>query len=264
MNKKVAVILLGLLFIGLLTLCLCIGLHIFPFQGDLEQTTQAETLDAADEETVSPVDRFNWYWLDQNGEIVVLDYLPATRSWDEYDAYCWYFAEHFSERFVSYDMLEGLGSFDSFVFYPWDDAGVVTTYSYGLHGDDNVNLDITFHHLSEGESSDIRDHRPGDNRYYPTSGEDTSDMRTSDHRDMIVRLNNADFLYDTNGEIVHIITYISGYKITIKPGTMFYDDGRIERCSLRGYDLSDKNFISLLLSGAEREDVEKAFLDMIS
>lgn len=266
MNKKATMFLVGLLIIGGMVLCFCIGFHISPWFGE-EVNTMRETKYTEDElteaetetETVSPVEQFHWHWLDKNGQIAVLDYLPTTDSREEYDAFCWYFAEHFPEGFVSYHELAELGSFGSFVFYPWDDSGVITSYSYVLYGDDCVNLDIALKHLHRGESRDIRDHVSGDHYYDSSSNEDTSDMRRSEHTLTSVILNNTKYFYDKEGCINHIVTIIDGYKITINQRRL----SEADKC-LADYDLEAENFVAYLLAGADHQTVSRAFRNVLA
>lgn len=222
--------------------------------------TTANTVEETTDELFDPVKYYDWYWYTNNYSISDVEN-PAFETIGEYYAFMDHFDQVLPQDMITYSCLEEIGDFEDFIMCG---SGNFRDYSYGLHVKNDILLQIDIFHMSDGDSLDVGDHRKPIRLHIPSSDEDVTDMRTSDHRGVTVRLHNADFLYDTNGEIVHIITYISGYRITIQPRTVRDDNGRNKRCSLRGYDLSDKNFISLLLSGAEREDVEKAFLDMIS
>lgn len=209
-------------------------------------------------ELIDPVKYYNWYWYTDNWSIPDNDN-PACETFDEYNAFIHHFSQALPENFITYDDLADIGAFDLFVMVG---SGGFQAYAYVVRPSETFAIDIAIFHMADGESSEISDQHDPPRLYIPSSDEDTSDMRTSIHTVTTVRLHNADYLYGNNGELIHIITYIDGYQITIK-GASIYDGEEFHRCSISDYDLSNENFITLLLLGAEREAVEKAFWELI-
>ena len=271
------IIMIAMFLSTLLTFCAC------QTTGDPQETlsntgteeiakeTESETEAETEAETIDPRTLYDWQWTNASYSYINGDEAPWIGDEEEYRAFLQCFKELLPESFIKYDQFSKLGKFGGMVILSYDGSQYTyeindedpqyAQYDYGVY---NIYMRIT--HLSDEESrnlEDYDDHVQID--IYHENGE-LDDLTVSPHdssKRHIIYYNDIRYTYDDQGELWYMNMIIDDYRIHFSRGNQKIGKEYID-CYFKDYAPAEPNFITLLLEGAEYEEVANSFRQMIA
>ncbi|MBQ7316464.1 MAG: hypothetical protein IJW90_05055 [Clostridia bacterium] len=233
--------------------------------------TQQAIIDETDAEIIEPRILYGWHWTNDSYTYINGDATPWIGDEEEYRAFLHSFKELLPESFIKYDQLSELGRFGAMVLLSYDgskytyefndDDPQYDQYDYGVY---NIYIKIT--HLSDEDSHNLKDD-DGDVRIdiYHENGE-LDDLTVSPYDNSkrhVVYYNDIRYMYDDQGELWYMDMIIDDYRIHFSRGNQKIGKEYID-CYFKDYAPAEPNFITLLLEGAEYEEVAESFRQMIA
>ncbi len=234
---------------------------------EIAKETESET----EAETIDPRIFYGWHWTDDSYAYINGAATPWIGDEEEYRAFLQCFKELLPESFIKYDQFSKLGKFGAMVILSYDGSKYTyeindedpqyAQYDYGVY---NIYMKIT--HLSDEESRNLEDyddhvqidiyHENGEHNNLAVSMYD-------DPQRHIVYYHDIRYMYDDQGELWYMDMIIDDYRIHFSRGNQLIGKDYID-CYFKDYAPAEPNFITLLLEGAEYEEVAESFRQMIA
>ena len=236
------------------------------------QTESVATETETQAELLNPFKIYDWSdWCHDGKTIYFVDTSPTINHEEEYRVFCQYFESSLPDQFITYDQLSALGTYDCFILlemyrdgqwkYMYDIHEEAEKYPYGCY---EISVKITG--LTDDKVRNIENYRSiwEEEDIYEVT-DDLDDMTTNVYKDSHKGINyhDIDYHYYSNGDLYYAKLVIDNYLVQISQGSV-YVDGKFEPCNFKDYAPAEPNFITLLLEGAEYEEVAESFRQMIA
>ncbi len=221
-----------------------------------------------------PANLYDWYWWDRkNNKIAIYpDVDSSINDVDEYKAFCQYppFQKILPPNFLGYDQLSPLGQFQYLLIQ--DHNAYKCYFNYYDEGDQypegRFTFNINIKYLSNNDSHDIEDEisKLDQNKVFEENdkiGDMTVTTIGSDSSKIFWIVKNNMLYRYSEGHLTSVRLIVDDYDITIAQSTN-YIQGESKRCYFKDYAPAEPNFITLLLEGAEYEEVANSFRQMIA
>ena len=157
---------------------------------------------------------------------------------------------------ITYDMLKGIGEFESFVV---PDLDCPTYYGYHLSDYNGFLIDIFITHLEEGKKDDIVAADMVQLQDHPIFG--FLDGKKFDNK--TVFCNGIQYSYNANGSLRYITTVVDDVEIIVSPGSIYdSSSGKVIELDFIDYKPSSENLITHLVSGnKDNVDIANYLID---
>ena len=239
--------------------------HVSPQNTEeIEVTTEFE----------NPFELYDWRQISSDGGLGIgHDNIALPK--EEALAFLSYFDEQFSSSFIKYAELCSLGDIEYMILTEADEDNIrsLIKYIYTLRIYDDhyrhgyFEFAIHVEHLTASDSRNIVDYKPrNDSLDIDLKHESPQNMATSRHKSKSMIHEDRLYQYDSNGEVKWISMIVDDYFITLGRCEFFGEKNShyTEQFYFKDYAPAEPNFITLLLEGAEYEEVANSFRQMIA